>query len=123
MSINEREYKYKYNKAGDLTKETLVSENESKDYFFITRINDELFKRIKGKSYKDNCTVPREDLRYLHVLHKDLDGKTHEGEMIVNYHMVHHSSLLQFLSRINKVEIQLHYLHNTTAQYSNCLIL
>ena len=87
MSINEREYKYKYNKAGDLTKETLVSENESKDYFFITRINDELFKRIKGKSYKDNCTVPREDLRYLHVLHKDLDGKTHEGEMIVNYHI------------------------------------
>ncbi len=87
MSINEREYKYKYNKAGDLTKETLVSENESKDYFFITGINDELFKRIKGKSYKDNCTVPREDLRYLHVLHKDLDGNTHEGEMIVNYHI------------------------------------
>ncbi len=87
MSINEREYKYKYNKAGDLTKETLVSENESKDYFFITRINDELFKRIKGKSFKDNCTVPKEDLRYLHVLHKDLDGNTHEGEMIVNYHI------------------------------------
>lgn len=87
MSIYEREYKYKYNKAGDLTKETLVSENESKDYFFITGINDELFKRIKGKSFKDNCTVPREDLRYLHVLHKDLDGKTHEGEMIVNYHI------------------------------------
>ena len=87
MSINEREYKYKYNKAGDLTKETLVLENESKDYFFITKINDELFKRIKGKSFKDNCTVPKEDLRYLHVLHKDLDGKTHEGEMIVNYHI------------------------------------
>lgn len=87
MSIYECEYKYKYNKAGDLTKETLVSENESKDYFFITGINDELFKRIKGKSFKDNCTVPREDLRYLHVLHKDLDGKTHEGEMIVNYHI------------------------------------
>jgi hypothetical protein len=28
-----------------------------------------------------------EDLRYLHVLHKDIDGNEHEGEMIVNYHI------------------------------------
>ena len=46
--------------------------------FFITQINDEIFARIKGKSFKDNCTLPREDLRYLHVLHKDLQGNTHD---------------------------------------------
>ena len=57
------------------------------DEFYITEITDVIFERIKGKSFKDNCTVPREDLRYLHVLHKDLDGNTHEGEMIVNYHI------------------------------------
>ncbi|MBR5952286.1 MAG: M15 family metallopeptidase [Pseudobutyrivibrio sp.] len=44
----------------------------------------EIFTRIKGKSYKDNCTVPLSDLRYLHVLHVGFDGKTHDGEIICN---------------------------------------
>ena len=55
--------------------------------FYVSEITDEIFARIKGKSFKDDCTLPREDLRYLHVLHKDKDGKTHEGEMIVNKHI------------------------------------
>ena len=55
--------------------------------FYVTEITDDIFARIKGKSFKDDCTLPREDLRYLHVLHKDKDGKTHEGEMIVNKHI------------------------------------
>jgi hypothetical protein len=74
----------KYSKAKKITVNTGVLK---KDDFYITEITDEIFERIKGKSFKDNCTVPREDLRYLHVLHKDLDGNTHEGEMIVNYHI------------------------------------
>ena len=61
--------------------------NSSSDYFYITEITDEIFARINGKSFKEDCTLPREDLRYLHVLHKDLDGKEHEGEMIVNHHI------------------------------------
>lgn len=55
--------------------------------FYMTEITDELFERIKGKSFKDDCTLPREDLRYLHVLHKDVAGEVHEGEMIVNRHI------------------------------------
>jgi len=55
--------------------------NES---FYITEITDDIFERIKGKSFKDDCTLPREDLRYLHVLHVDIDGTEHEGEMICN---------------------------------------
>ena len=55
--------------------------------FYMTPITDELFDKIKGKSYRDDCTLPREDLRYLHVLHVDLDGVVHEGELIVNYHI------------------------------------
>ena len=42
--------------------------------FWIADIDDELFERIQGKSFKDDCTLPREDLRYLHVLHVDLNG-------------------------------------------------
>ena len=52
--------------------------------FYITGITDEIFDRMKGKSFKDDCTVPREDLRYLHVLHKNIDGDVLEGEMVVN---------------------------------------
>ena len=52
--------------------------------FYIAEIDDVLFARIKGKSYKDNCTVPLDDLRYLHVLHVGFDGETHEGELICN---------------------------------------
>ena len=46
--------------------------------------NSEIFERIKGKSYKDDCTVPLSDLRYLHVLHVGFDGQTHEGEIVCN---------------------------------------
>ena len=52
--------------------------------FYKLKINDEIFKRIKGKSFKDNCTLSREDLRYIHVLHVDINNITHEGEMICN---------------------------------------
>ena len=55
----------------------------------MSKINDEIFARIKGKSYKDDCTLPLEDLRYVHVLHKDLEGNTHEGEIICNVYIAY----------------------------------
>ena len=61
-----------------------ASSNAQSEEFYISEITDEIFARIEGKSFKDECTLPREDLRYLHVLHKDIDGNVHEGEMIVN---------------------------------------
>lgn len=57
------------------------------DSFYITAITEEIKDRIDGRSYKEDCTLPYEDLRYLHVLHKDIDGNVHEGEMIVNVHI------------------------------------
>ena len=65
-----------------------AEENPKEDPgFMISEITDEVFARIYGKSFKEDCTLPREDLRYLRVLHTGLDGETHEGEMIVNYHI------------------------------------
>lgn len=52
--------------------------------FTISPIPDDIFAKMQGKSFKDNCTVPREDLRYLKVLHVGFDGKTHIGELVVN---------------------------------------
>lgn len=67
--------------------EAVIESLDAADGFYITPITDELFERIDGKSFKADCTLPRDDLRYLHVLHVDLDGETHEGEMIVNFHI------------------------------------
>ena len=56
----------------------------SEEDFKISKINDEIFERIKGKTFKNDCTLPRDDFRYLNLLHKDLNGKTLKGEMICN---------------------------------------
>ena len=53
--------------------------------FSIREISDDLFDRMRaGNTYKKECIVPREDLRYLVVLHKDKEGNTHRGEMVVH---------------------------------------
>lgn len=56
----------------------------SKDGFTIDMIDDALFDRIYGKSFKKNCTVPRDDLRYLTILYYGLDAEEHKGEIICN---------------------------------------
>lgn len=40
--------------------------------------------KMAGKSYKDGCTLPYEDLKYIKVKHIGFDNKTHDGELIVN---------------------------------------
>ena len=57
---------------------------EDESGFWVSEIDEATFARIKGKSYKDNCPIPLEDLRYLHVLHKDINGIVHGGELICN---------------------------------------
>lgn len=60
---------------------------EDESGFWISEIDEATFARMKGKSYKDNCPIPLEDLRYLHVLHKDLNGITHGGELVCNVYI------------------------------------
>lgn len=52
--------------------------------FYASGISPEIFERMKGKSYKDDCQVDTATLRYLHVLHYDFEGNVHEGEMVCN---------------------------------------
>ena len=52
--------------------------------FYSTELDEKIFARIDGLSYKKDCPLPLSELRYLHVLHKDLSGKTLEGELICN---------------------------------------
>lgn len=54
------------------------------DWFVSFEIPDEVFARMKGKSFGTDCSVPREELRYLQVLHKNLNGETLLGEIVCN---------------------------------------
>lgn len=64
-----------------------VSKNKKdivKIAFYYEKITKNLKLRMKGKSYKKDCTVPYEDLRYVRVLYYGFDNKTHIGELVVN---------------------------------------
>ena len=71
--------------SGNLEKPSVASADKtepavSREGFSIQEISDELFDRMRsGNTYKEDCIVPREDLRYLLVLHKDKEGNTHQG--------------------------------------------
>lgn len=56
--------------------------NITTDYFIAKPISDTIFSRIKGKSYKANCTVKRSELRYIRVLHYSFDNTVKTGELI-----------------------------------------
>ena len=68
--------------AGDSSQSEPIVKREG---FMIQEISDDLFARMKaGNTYKEDCIVPRENLRYILVLHKDKEGNTHQGEMVVH---------------------------------------
>ena len=73
--------------ASTESSETASDTQQAQEGFYISPITDEIFARIEGKSFSDDCTLSRDELRYLHLLHKDAEGKEHTGEMIVNYHI------------------------------------
>lgn len=52
-------------------------------YFTISPIPDDIFEKMQGKSYKSDCNVPRDSLKYITCLHCDADGNTIVGEMVV----------------------------------------
>lgn len=52
--------------------------------FYASDIPDKTWKNMQGKSYPKDCTIEKNDLRYVHVLYVDFGGRTCEGELIVN---------------------------------------
>lgn len=73
--------------AGSATQESSAQTELAADYeteFYVSEIPDDIFAEMQGKSYKEDCTVPRDELRYVHVLHKDFNDDTQEGEIVCN---------------------------------------
>ena len=73
--------------AGDMLEKgqellTVKEEDDMAPVFTSEEIPDEVFARMAGKSYKEDCTVPREDLRYLRISCVGADGSPYVGEMV-----------------------------------------
>lgn len=69
--------------------ETIVSEFEVDNskldkWFTIDTISNAVFSRMKGKSYSSKCTIAKNNLRYLKVLHRNKEGKIQRGELVCN---------------------------------------
>ena len=62
----------------------LAIAEEREAAFTSSPIDSVLFARMKGKSYKDDCTIPLSELRYLRVLHYDFEGNVRTGEIVCN---------------------------------------
>ena len=61
-----------------------TGEHFMEDYFVHYEILAKTYDRINGISYKTDCPVSIEELRYLTILYYGFDKETHIGEMIVN---------------------------------------
>lgn len=71
-------------KAGDIVSLDVVEKYGFEKCFKIEELSDEVFHRIDGVSFDADGGVSRQDLRYLKLLHYDLDGNLRLGELICN---------------------------------------
>ncbi len=69
-------------KAGNVVSEEQVAAYGWERCFTIDTISEKIYSRMKGKSYKANCTLPLTELRYLRLLHRNAQGDTQLGEMV-----------------------------------------
>lgn len=69
---------------GDVVPEEYLASHPLEDFFKAGPIPDGIFTLMKDKTYQAGCTIPREDLRYILCLHKDIEGRTLVGEMVVS---------------------------------------
>ena len=68
-----------------------IKQKKTKKWFEIRKIKkgDEVYERIYGKSFpaEKGAKIKLKDLRYIHLLHYNFDGKIVVGELIVNKEM------------------------------------
>ena len=52
------------------------------DGFSIDTLSQAVFARMQGRSFPQDCSIDRSDLRYLTVMHYDAQGNEHQGELV-----------------------------------------
>ena len=68
--------------AGEIVPKERIERCGISRCFTQREIDDALFERIYGRSFKTDCTTPLSELRYLTVLHVDIEGNIRAGELI-----------------------------------------
>lgn len=96
--------------AGSKVSKSEVDASGKDAWFTISPISDSVFSRMKGKSFGSNCTIARDDLRYLNVLHYGRNGNIYVGELVCHKDIA--SSLSSIFKELynNKYPIQKMYL-------------
>lgn len=69
---------------GQIVSDQVIVGQGEMSFFKDIEIPDTIFALMQGKSFKQECTVPRSDLRYILCLHRDIQGRAIVGEMVVN---------------------------------------
>lgn len=69
---------------GDILEKGDIEEAGADAFFTASPIDSSVFKRMDGKSYKEGCPVPLQDLRYLRILYYDFSGNIRVGELVCN---------------------------------------
>lgn len=88
-------------------KEAQVKEKGANEYFKAMKIDDEVMMRMRrGGSFPADCTVKRESLRYLKVLHYNFNGRIQTGELVCNVTIA--DDLIDILKELyrNKYQIE-----------------
>lgn len=74
--------------AGDTAEETAgntgAAARDPEGVFTSEMIPDAVFARMSGVSFPADCTISREDLRYLRLSYNDFNGQTQVGELVCN---------------------------------------
>jgi len=71
-------------KPGDIVPEASIQQDGCERFFTNQPIPDDIFALMQGRSFKEDCTIPRDSLRYITCLHRDYYGYAIVGEMVVN---------------------------------------
>lgn len=71
-----------------------VTENELAaqpldSFFTVSALPDSLFALMQGRSYPKGCTMKRDSLRYLSVLHRDEHGRAMKGQLVCHKRIAH----------------------------------
>lgn len=70
---------------GDTVPEPWIEAIGAERFFSVCEIPDSIFAVMAGKTFKNDCTVPRDSLRYLTCLHRTADSTAVMGEMVLHY--------------------------------------
>lgn len=76
-------------KAGTKVSANTIKQQGIEKFFAIDTISNEVYHRMANKSLPKNNHISRHDLRYLRLLHYDIQGNILRGEMVCNKAIAH----------------------------------